>query len=202
MPLYLPLAERRQAMKLTDKCYCNQVFKKVSFYNGGLAIWWTKKTFERCDFEDCDFTGIIARGCRFIECVFKRGKLQHFYMGSTTLVMHRKTVYRNCTFERVKLRDFGIADFYDCSFINCDFQSAFITASFTHCNFIGKISDCVFCGPQYKRYYYMNQLNYWVSNKGRLHDVDFTKATLTDVDFRGAIDLSTTKFPTDYKINR
>ena len=45
----------------------------------------------------------------------------------------------------------------------------------------------------------MNQLNYWVSNKGRLHDVDFTKATLTDVDFRGGIDLSTTKFPTDYK---
>ena len=112
MPLYLPLAERRQAMKLTDKCYRNQVFKKVSFYNGGLAIWWTKKTFERCDFEDCDFTGIIARGCRFIDCVFKRGKLQHFYMGSTTLVIRRKTVYRNCTFERVKLRNFGIADFF------------------------------------------------------------------------------------------
>jgi hypothetical protein len=30
-------------MKLTSKHYSNQIFKKVSFYNGGLAEWWTKK---------------------------------------------------------------------------------------------------------------------------------------------------------------
>ena len=117
-------------------------------------------------------------------------------------VLHRKTVYRHCTFERVKLRNFGIADFYNCTFINCDFQTAFIAASFAHCNFIGEVANCVFCGPQYNRYYYGNRLDYWASNKGRLHDVDLTKASLIDVDFRGGIDLSTTKFPTDYETDR
>ena len=85
-----------------------------------------KKIFERCRFEGCDFTGVVARGCYFNDCVFKRGKLQHFDIGSTTLVLHRKTVYHHCTFERVKLRNFGIADFYNCTFINCDFQTAFM----------------------------------------------------------------------------
>lgn len=188
-------------MKLTDKRYHNQVFKKVPFNNGSF-VWWTKKTFEQCYFEGCDLTNIVARGCYFKDCAFKRGKLQHFYMGSTTLVLRRKTVYHNCTFDRVKLRHFGIADFYDCSFINCDFQTAFIAASFSHCNFIGEVANCVFCGPHYNRYYYENQLDYWISNKSRLHDVDFTKARLTDVDFRGGIDLSTTKFPTNYEIDR
>lgn len=98
-------------MKLTDKHYYNQEFKKTPFYNGGFVVWWTKKIFERCRFEGCDFTGVVARGCCFNDCVFKRGKLQHFDIGSTTLVLHRKTVYRHCTFERVKLRNFGIADF-------------------------------------------------------------------------------------------
>ena len=60
----------------------------------------------------------------------------------------------------------------------------------------------MFCGPQYNRYYYENRLDYWASNKGRLHDVDFTKASLIDVDFRGGIDLSTAKFPTDYETDR
>ena len=57
-------------MKLTSKHYSNQIFKKASFCNGGLAEWWTKKTFKRCDFDNCDFTDIMARGCRFIGCVF------------------------------------------------------------------------------------------------------------------------------------
>ena len=119
-------------MKLTDKHYYNQEFKKTPFYNGGFVVWWTNKIFERCRFEGCDFTGVVARGCYFNDCVFKRGKLQHFYIGSTTLVLHRRTVYHHCTFERVKLRHFGIADFYNCTFINCDFQTAFIAASFAH----------------------------------------------------------------------
>ena len=48
----------------------------------------------------------------------------------------------------------------------------------------------------------MNRLNYWASNKGKLLDVDFTEATLTDVAFRGGIDLSTTKFPIDNETDR
>ena len=96
-------------MKLTDKHYYNQEFKKTPFYNGGFVVWWTNKIFERCRFEGCDFTGVVARGCYFNDCVFKRGKLQHFYIGSTTLVLHRRTVYHHCTFERVKLSHFGTA---------------------------------------------------------------------------------------------
>lgn len=68
-------------MKLTSKHYSNQIFKKASFCNGGLAEWWTKKTFKRCDFDNCDFTDIMARGCRFIGCVFKRGKVTAFLYG-------------------------------------------------------------------------------------------------------------------------
>ena len=43
-------------MKLTDKHYYNQEFKKTPFYNGSFVVWWTKKIFERCRFEGCDFT--------------------------------------------------------------------------------------------------------------------------------------------------
>lgn len=64
-------------MKLTDKHYYNQEFKKSPFSNGEF-VWWTKKNFERCRFESCDFTGVVARGCYFKDCVFKGGKLQHF----------------------------------------------------------------------------------------------------------------------------
>lgn len=189
-------------MKLTDKRYTNQIFKNTSFRNDGVAVWWTKKRFETCQFLSCDFSDVLSRGCRFTDCVFKGGRLQHFSMGGRTLVLLRKSVYVGCIFERVKLRSFGIADFIDCRFIDCDFNTAFIAASFSNCKFVGNVHGCVFCGPQYNGYYYMCRLDYWVSNKGKLRDVNFTEATLTDVDFRGGIDLSTTKFPTDYEIYR
>ena len=182
-------------MELTDKRYSNQIFKRVSFCNGGVAVWWTKKRFERCRFLGCDFSDVLARGCRFIECVFKGGKLQHFSMGGRTSVLLRKTVYMGCTFENVKLRSLGIADFIGCTFINCDFNTTFIAASFSKCKFVGKIYGCVFCGPKFDSYYYGNKLSFLVSNKGRLEDVDFSEASLTDVDFRGGIDLSKVLMP-------
>lgn len=182
-------------MKLTDKQYSNQVFKRTSFCNEGIAVWWTKKKFERCQFLGCDFSDVLARGCRFIECVFKSGKLQHFSMGGRTSVLLRKTIYMDCTFENVKLRSLGIADFIGCTFINCDFNTAFIAASFSKCKFVGKIYGCVFCGPKFDSYYYGNKLSFLVSNKGRLEDVDFSEASLTDVDFRGDIDLSKVLMP-------
>lgn len=49
-------------MKLTDKQYSNQVFKRTSFCNEGIAVWWTKKKFERCQFLGCDFSDVLARG--------------------------------------------------------------------------------------------------------------------------------------------
>ena len=182
-------------MKLTDKQYSNQIFKRASFCNGGVAVWWTKKRFERCQFLGCDFSDVLARGCRFIECVFNGGKLQHFSMGGRTSVLLRKTVYMGCTFENVKLRSLGIADFIGCTFINCDFNTAFIAASFSKCKFVGKIYGCVFCGPKFDSYYYGNKLSFLVSNKGRLEDVDFSEASFTDVDFRGGIDLSKVLMP-------
>ncbi len=66
----------------------------------------------------------------------------------------------------------------------------------------GEVANRVFCGPQYNRYYYRNRLDYWTSNKGRIHDVDLTKSSQSDVDFRGGIELSTTKFQTDYETDR
>lgn len=177
-------------MKLTDKRYNNQVFKNTSFCNGGIAVWWTKKRFDGCQFLNCDFNDVVIRGCLFKDCIFKSGKMQNTLLGCRTLVMLRKSVYIGCTFERVKLRNLGIADFIGCTFIDCDFNTAFIAASFSKCKFIGKVHGCVFCGPKYDSYYYGDKLSYWVSSKGRLNDVDFSKAILTDVDFRGGIDLS------------
>lgn len=185
-------------MKLTDKRYNNQVFKNTSFCNGGVAVWWTKKKFNDCQFLNCDFNDVVIRGCLFKDCVFKSGKMQHTLLGCWTLVMLRKSVYIGCTFERVKLRSLGIADFIGCTFINCDFNTAFIAASFSKCKFIGMVHGCVFCGPKYDSYYYGDKLSYWVSNKGRLNDVDFSEAILTDVDFRVGIDLSTVLFPASH----
>lgn len=185
-------------MKLTDKRYNNQVFKNTSFCNGGIAVWWTKKRFDGCQFLNCDFNDVVIRGCLFKDCIFKSGKMQHTLLGCRTLVRLRKSIYIGCTFERVKLRNLGIADFIGCTFIDCDFNTAFIAASFSKCKFIGKVHGCVFCGPKYDSYYYGDKLSYWVSNKGRLNDVDFSEANLTDVDFRGGIDLSTVIFPDSY----
>lgn len=189
-------------MKLTDKRYRNQIFKNTSFCNGGIAVWWTKKIFERCQFLSCDFSDVLARGCRFTDCVFKRGKLQHFSMGGRTLILLRKSIYKGCTFERIKLRSLGIADFISCTFIDCDFNTAFITSSFSECKFIGNVRGCVFCGPKYNSYYYNDRLSYWISNKGRLNNVDFSEANIIDVDFRGGIDLSTTRLQQSDLSNR
>lgn len=185
-------------MKLTDKRYFNKIFKDASFRHDGITVWWTKKRFNACQFLNCDFTDVVARGCRFTDCVFKSSKLQHFSLGARTLVPLRKTIYTNCIFEGVKLRDLGIADFIGCTFINCDFNTAFIAASFSKCKFIGEVYNCVFCGPKYKSHYYDNKLSYWISNKGRLQNVDFSEATLADVEFREGIDLSTTLLPESY----
>ena len=123
-------------------------------------------------------------------------------MGGRTLVLLRKSVYVGCTFERVKLRSLGIADFIDCRFIDCDFNTAFIAASFSNCKFIGNVHGCVFCGPQYDSYYYGDRLSYLISTKGQLQNVDFSEVNLTDVNFRGGIDLSTTIFPMEYETDR
>ena len=189
-------------MKLTDKKYSNQIFKDTSFRNGGIAVWWTKKRFDTCKFLNCDFSDVLSRGCRFTDCVFKGGKLQHFSMGGRTLVLLRKSVYIGCSFEGVKLRSLGIADFINCCFIDCDFNTAFIAASFQKCKFIGNVHGCVFCGPKYDSYYYGDRLSYLISNKGRLQNVDFSKVNLNDVNFRGGIDLSTTIFPMEYETDR
>lgn len=118
------------------------------------------------------------------------------------MILLRKSIYKGCTFERVKLRSLGIADFIDCTFIDCDFNTAFIAASFSKCRFIGRVHGCVFCGSKYNSYYYNDRLSYWVSNKGRLHNVDFSEANIIDVDFRGGIDLSTTLLQQSYLPNR
>lgn len=185
-------------MKLTDRRYNNQVFKNTSFSNSGIAVWWTKKKFNGCQFVNCDFNDVVVRGCLFKDCVFQSGKMQHTLLGARTSVLLRKSIYIGCTFERVKLRSLGIADFIGCTFIDCDFKTAFIAASFAKCKFIGKIYGCVFCGPNYDSYFYGDKLSYWVSNQGRLNDVDFSESILTDVDFRGGIDLSTVLFPDSY----
>lgn len=189
-------------MRLADKQYINQTFKNTSFRNGGVAVWWTKKKFDSCQFLNCDFSDVLARGCRFTDCVFKGGKLQHFSMGGRTLVLLRKSVYVGCTFERVKLRSLGIADFIDCRFIDCDFNTAFIAASFSNCKFIGIVHGCVFCGPKYDSYYYGDRLSYLISNRGQLQNVDFSESNLTNVDFRGGIDLSTAQLPASYLSSR
>ncbi len=189
-------------MKLTDKRYTNQIFKNTSFNNGGIAVWRTKKIFDKCQFINCDFTDVVARGCQFFNCEFKNGKLQHFLLGCRTIVLLRKTIYVGCTFERIKLRNLGIADFINCTFINCDFNTPFIAASFSTCKFIGSVYGCVFCGSQYDSYYYGDRISYWVSNKGRLDNVDFSEATICDVDFRGNIDLSTVIFPKTFILSR
>ena len=51
-------------MKLTDKRYSNQIFKGTSFCNGGVAVWWTKKRFERCQFLGCDFSDVKSEAKR------------------------------------------------------------------------------------------------------------------------------------------
>lgn len=49
-------------MKLTDKQYSNQVFKRTSFCNESIAVWWTKRNLSDANFLDVIFQMSLQEG--------------------------------------------------------------------------------------------------------------------------------------------
>ena len=137
--------------------------------------------FTRVFYEEVSFLKRHFKQCTWSDCRFKR---TGFRFG---------TRFENCRFEdcRFELQHTyigGPSHFKDCEFKNCRFDSVqFWASSFERCAFASKFINVVFYGP--------------VAAKGwqtKLCEVDFSQSEFEDVDFRGGIDLSSTKLPAGY----
>ncbi len=106
----------------------------------------------------------------------------------------RPTVYRNCTFDRVRFRirggfSTGDAVFEDCEFRRCSFREFFAHGTtFVRCRFEGPIDNAVFYGTVPAEMPRAGEVNRYVDN-------DFTGAVLGSVSLRGGIDAGQQRWP-------
>jgi uncharacterized protein YjbI with pentapeptide repeats len=134
--------------------------------------------FRRVLYEEVSFLRRRFTRCRWSDCRFKRTAFRH------------GTRFENCHFEECKFELAhtymgGPSFFKDCRFEGCLFDSVqFWNSTFEGCSFTGKFVNVVFYGP--------GAPAGW---QAELRDVDFSSAQFELVDFRGEIDLSTTRLP-------
>jgi hypothetical protein len=127
-----------------------------------------------CVFERCDFTRMRPR-----ELTFASGREQ--------------TVYRNCVFDKSKLKNVvaGVARFETCSFLDIEIDGLFGHATeFVNCVFSGVLRHSVFFGrvSGIHRGTISRTTNEFRGN-------DFSAARFVDVDFREGVDLSLQRLP-------
>jgi hypothetical protein len=66
----------------------------------------------------------------------------------------RPSIYRSCTFERIRFKNaggfsLGQARFENCSFVNCRWEGSFAhSADLVDCTFVGKMNGCVWFGEE------------------------------------------------------
>jgi hypothetical protein len=162
------------------------------------------------------FDGVVARevtftmdevmymisGSEFDNCVFrqdprvtKANRQQYLFSHGHGLLGHaRRSVYRNCTFDRIDFggrgggyRPGGVR-FEGCTFNRCDFREfdAF-EADIVDGVFVGTVKSAKFCGPDAPAVRGMRS-NVFSGN-------DLSRATLRNVEFRHGIDLRTCRLP-------
>jgi uncharacterized protein YjbI with pentapeptide repeats len=153
----------------------------------------TPTRFVKAKFEDVDFSGLDIEGFHAQASVFERCDFSGSKLHEGTLSVPPASVYRDCRFDRAKLRfqDPGVARFERCSFDHTVIDHWSCSANeFVDCTFVGRFRDVQFSGgmnPTLPRVVPMHPNEF----RGN----DFTAAKLIGVDFTGGIDLDAQTLP-------
>lgn len=149
-----------------------------------------KASLEEVDFSGLDIEGFEAQGSSFERCDFRGSKLK-----DGTLSTPPASVYRDCRFDRAKLRfqSPGVARFEHCSFDDAVIDHWICSHNdFVDCTFAGRIRDVEFSGG-------MNPTAYVIPGMTRhpneFHGNNFSRARLVATDFTGGIDLDAQQLP-------
>lgn len=98
-----------------------------------LAVTWS-------EFDNCHFRQRV------------RPVLNEYGVAAQGSFGNRPSIYRNCTFERIRFKGLGgfsmmSARFEDCTFVNCRWEGHFAhNADLLSCTFIGRMNGCVWFG--------------------------------------------------------
>jgi len=92
---------------------------------------------------------------------------------------NRPSIYRNCTFDRVRFKALGgfsmlSARFEDCTFLNCRWEGHFANdADLVNCTFIGRMNGCAWFG-------HGTTPDGTTKRRNVIHGNDFTRTQFTD----------------------
>lgn len=154
--------------RITQKEIGNRLFRGVT----------EDEHFRRVFYEEVSFLRRQFRRCNWSDCRFRRTAFRHH-------TRFEGCMFQGCQFDLAHTYLGGPAFFKDCRFEQCTFDSVqFWNCTFEQCSFPSKFINIVFYGP--------GAPAGWQTE---LRDADFSSAEFELVDFRGGIDLSTTRLP-------
>jgi uncharacterized protein YjbI with pentapeptide repeats len=157
----------------------------------GLRL--TNVVAEDCVFDDCEMRDLRMWACCIRKTSFKRVNLREAALG--TVLDERLNSFSDVDFSGADLRG---SVYKACSFTDCDFSGArlenldFQSSAFVRCRFAGQLSNVMF----YRRGFRCEAFP-----PNDMEDVDFSSATLRDVDFRG-LDLERVILPVNARYLR
>jgi uncharacterized protein YjbI with pentapeptide repeats len=158
----------------------------------GVPVHFDRATLVDVDLTNTRFDSFAATASVFERCNFRSMVVER---GGGLGLGRLQTVYRDCTFERADPRHVmpGNARFERCAFQDLRGWRCF-TAEFVECTFTGRLDDVKFFGRplddsgRHERLKPPRTVNEVAGN-------DFSRARVTDVDFRYGVDLSRQKLP-------
>jgi fluoroquinolone resistance protein len=148
----------------------------------------TESELSDCLFDRCQFEDLRVWATTFRECSFKRANLSGAVLGGVK--NGKRNVYSGVDFSGADLRStvYEAAVFERCNFCDSKLERIdFETSSFRDCVFEGELRDVVFYRRGYKGEAFP---------PNEMLNVDFSRAKLHDVGFRG-LTLEQVKLPDD-----
>ncbi|MCK2217508.1 hypothetical protein MF672_027500 [Actinomadura sp. ATCC 31491] len=139
----------------------------------------------------------VANGSRLTGCDFRGVHATDGCLGAGL----RPSVYTGCVFDGATLRGPGL-DPGRATFISCSFREAslirlsFLDAEFVDCVFSGRIEGVTFSAEPWARDAELGR------TVNRYEGNDFSAARMTDVDFRGGVDLDRQRLPQGHLVLR
>lgn len=167
---------------------------------GGL----TARLFFRANITDVDLVlndvQLAAAWSQFDRCHFRqrvRPVLNEYGVAAQGSFGNRPTLYRDCTFERVRFKQLGgfnmdSARFERCTFIHCRWEGHFASqADLIDCVFVGSMNGCVWFGR--------GPGGHGRSRRNVIEGNDFTATQFTsNVGWRQDFPISAQTWPQDY----
>lgn len=173
--------------------------------------------FNNATFEYSELYGVMFDGCHFSDSSFKRTKIRSARsfateyenvdftaMDSGDLALgsfrgSKRTAYRDCDFSDAKLRR---SSSYVTLFERCRFQRTLVKDThfwgsvLSDCEFSGHLEDVLFYGP-ISSVSRTNPPPRTLIEDNPLRNVDFSKCSVSGLDFKTDVDLSTVRLPSE-----